>query len=157
VASGKIHTKTTFATAGVVLPLAAFYSRDLVITLSMTFGVVCGALISPDLDVSDGFYGLHVLRKIPKYGPKLSKVWQIFWSPYSLCVPHRSIISHSLFLSTALRILYVLCAFLILCALIGVTPPALGRWFLPWFFGLCVSDLVHIIIDRIGTKIAGHI
>jgi len=135
--SGRIHTATTLALAvGSALsgqPTAA------------TVGVLSGLILSPDLDVDDGFIGLAHLRRVPIVGTALSWAWRAFWWPYSKAVPHRSAISHAPVVGTVFRVLYL--SLPLLAVNVMGAPLKLPTEFWAWFIGLCASDALHIVLD----------
>lgn len=134
--SGKTHSITTI---GLALGSACAFEP------ALTVGILSGLILSPDLDVDDGFIGLYHLRRIPKVGKFLSFAWRVFWLPYSKIVPHRSAISHSILFGTCLRVGYLVFPLLVLNYL-GL-PIHLSDKFGQWFWGLCLADALHIILD----------
>lgn len=134
--SGRTHSITTIGLA---------LGSVCVLEPALTVGILSGLVISPDLDVDDGFIGLAHLRRIPVVGKFLSFVWRIFWWSYSKVVPHRSAVSHSIFFGTALRVGYLVLPILIL-NYFGL-PIHLPEKFGQWFVGLCLSDALHIVLD----------
>ena len=134
--SGRAHTVGTLAIAACTIPLA---------NPALTAGVLSGLILSPDLDVDEGFIGLAHLRRVGCVGGVLSGVWRAFWYPYSKLVPHRSHISHSIIFGTIARVFYLSLPFLFI-NLMGV-PLAIPQWFGMWFIGLCLSDALHIVMD----------
>ena len=134
--SGRIHTITTI---GLAVGSACAFEP------ALTVGIVSGLILSPDLDVDDGFIGLYHLRRIPVVGKLLSFAWRIFWWPYSKVVPHRSAISHSILFGTCLRVGYLVLPILVL-NYFGLPVYLLAK-FGQWFIGLCLSDALHIILD----------
>ena len=134
--SGRTHTVTTGLLAISTMPLAE---------PALTCGVLAGLILSPDLDVDGGFIGLYHLRRIPFIGTAVSYAWRLYWLPYSIAVPHRSHISHSIFFGTAVRVGYLLIPLLAL-NFFGV-PMAFPSWLGLAFVGLCLSDALHIILD----------
>ena len=134
--SGRVHTVTTIGLA---------VGTCLIVPVPVTVGILSGLILSPDLDVDDGFIGLAHLRHLPAVGNIVSGLWQAFWYPYSRLTPHRSHISHSIFFGTCLRVAYLLLPLLAI-NFFGV-PIKLPTGFGAWFIGLCLSDALHIILD----------
>ena len=134
--SGRVHTVGTLALAACTIPAA---------NPALTFGVLAGLIISPDLDVDNGFVGFTHLKRAGCVGNILSGVWRAFWYPYSKIVPHRSHISHSIFFGTVARVGYLVLPIL-LANFMGL-PLAIPSWFGMWFIGLCLSDALHILMD----------
>lgn len=134
--SGHTHTLTTVGLAGVTLIAG---------NPALTAGVLSGLVLSPDLDVDDGFIGFAHLRRIGCVGGLLSGLWRVYWYPYARLVPHRSHISHSVFFGTVVRVFYLILPVLLVNVL-GVTV-VIPAWFGMWFIGLCLSDALHIALD----------
>jgi len=139
--NGHAHTAATIALTVATIPL---------VNPALTVGCASGLILSPDLDVDDGFIGLAHLRRV---GRPLAWAWRLFWYPYSRIVPHRSPISHSIIFGTALRVGYLLVPFLILSLFV---PFKIGGWFGWWFVGLCMSDALHVIMDKFSTALKGR-
>ena len=133
--NGRTHTAATVMLAVGTLPLA---------NPPLTAGVLSGLILSPDLDVDDGFIGLAHLRRIGYIGGLLAGFWRAFWYPYSKIVPHRSHISHSVFFGTALRVGYLAIPLLALSFFVHIPVKS---WVGIWFIGLCLSDALHIFMD----------
>lgn len=134
--SGRVHTATTLILAVGSLPMS---------DPALTVGIVSGLILSPDLDVDEGFIGLAHLRRVPFVGTSLAWLWRAFWWPYSKTVPHRSAISHAPLVGTSLRVGYLALP-LLAVNIMGVPmtlPTDLGRWFI----GLVLADVLHILLD----------
>lgn len=134
--SGRVHTITTLGLAVGSFPIAS---------PAVSVGILSGLILSPDLDVDDGFIGLSHLRRFPLVGTSLAWIWRAFWWPYSKTVPHRSAISHAPLVGTVLRVGYLSLPLLAI-NMMGV-PMALPTTFGQWFVGLCLADGLHIILD----------
>lgn len=110
-------------------------------------GCLSGVILSPDLDCDSGCISMHVVRRL--FGGVVAWLWQIFWLPYSILLPHRSFWSHGPVISTLIRVGYL--------GLWGLLVVALFHWPLPewsplwgWALaGLVTSDLVHTLMDRL--------
>ena len=100
---GKTHTKMSAWLAVGLAPVSP----------AAALGCLSGVLLSPDLDVDAGYYGLHVIRTI--WGEAGADVWRAFWLPYAKIMPHRSIASHFPLFSTAVRLGYVRSAQCVKC------------------------------------------
>jgi uncharacterized metal-binding protein len=98
-------------------------------------GCIIGTLwLSPDLD-------------LPKSNPR--RRWGILkpiWNPYHKIIPHRSWLSHSVGLSTALRVAYLGFPLLLIP---GIVPwlMANAAIALPFYIGLEIATIVHLILD----------
>jgi uncharacterized metal-binding protein len=147
--SGLVHTRTSIVLSAVVPILLDVPLPD---RIAFAVGSLLGIIISPDLDVDIGFYGLYVIRRYAGRFP--AWLWRIYWLPYSKLVPHRAFFSHFPLFSTAGRILYLCVPFLCLLALFGANLGIVFsflvdiRWLLA---GLVVSDAVHAVMDVTQT------
>jgi len=147
VSSGKVHlvaslTITGLAVAGyIVYPVVGLETAALI-----GAGMVAGALITPDLDVDNRTHEETIMYRVPIIGPLLGILWQTYWMPYALAIPHRSWLSHGPFIGTALRMVYTLAIPIVL----GWLVPS-WAWILPVFAGWATVDLVHIVLDALTT------
>lgn len=114
-----------------------------------------GRYLTPDLDLKS----------------RCTKNWGLLgflWLPYQKAVPHRSIVSHSILLSTFIRSVYAIgvlgivllpleaiatitVGFSVFSALIGLAlayPLVLGMFYL----GLEISTWMHLLLDKIGSN-----
>ncbi len=148
-ASGLEHDRATCVLAvfyGVIwwpwfgIPCAAFSG------LAFLFG---GLFLSPDLDIHS--------RPYQRWG-----ILRWLWWPYQRLIPHRSMLSHSPFLGTAIRIVYFGCV-VIFFSWLGSpwgapTPEQLRSWLtqtwrespnliLIGLFGIETSSWLHLIQD----------
>jgi len=152
--SGKTHTKMSAWLAVGLAPVSP----------TAALGCLSGVLLSPDLDVDAGYYGLHVLRTI--WGDFVADVWWAFWLPYAKIMPHRSIASHFPLLSTAVRLVYVLLPMLLITYAVGYMTTGAGaplaeqlfRFltsppFLKFAAGLALSDTVHAVADVVVSAV----
>ena len=114
-------------------------------------GAASGVLLSPDLDVDDGYYGIHVVRVV--FGDAAAKAWRLYWLPYAAVMPHRSVWSHFPLASTIIRVAYAL-------APVAIMAAGLGRWsafvaaitgeaMLRFVSGLALADALHVAADVI--------
>lgn len=137
--SGRDHTAATFG-------LACIYST---VDWKVGIWILTGILLSPDLDVDGGYIGYKFLRPFPP----LYWLWRAWWYPYSKFIPHRSWISHMPFVSTGLRILYLLGP--LFCVYYYFT----SSWLIvPWDFvhGLVLSDFLHAVMDFYNPDGSGY-
>lgn len=105
--------------------------------------LVSSTMLSPDLDTkSRPYYRWGMIRGI--------------WLPYRWLVPHRSPISHSLVISSLLRLLYLLLLSLVLLPfrvdLVSSTFNG-SNIVTSIVIGSILADSLHIITDRIVTGI----
>jgi uncharacterized metal-binding protein len=104
--------------------------------LLVTCGILAGLKLSPDLDLNPNAFGI-----IGRIG---------FANEYAELIPHRSLISHTPVLSTALRFsLFVSVPVLLVGGIFGLWPP----WWaiLRVFGGLCLADCLHVATDCLFT------
>ncbi len=113
-----------------------FLARDLR-PLAVTAGCFLGLAMTPDWDLD--------CRKITLLG-RIQ-----FVDEYATLVPHRSAISHTPVLGTAIRFILTFGIPLLLAWLIT-------GWFASWivlgiFCGLCLSDSLHVLMDYTQTAL----
>jgi uncharacterized metal-binding protein len=117
--------------------------------LLWALGCLTGLIVSPDLDVDDGFIGFHFIRSI--FGRFPAWLYQMFWKPYALLVPHRSFFSHSIF-GTFFRLMYIMAIPLVVCLWLGIPMPYLSIDALWFVGGLFLSDLLHVAMDYVSKE-----
>lgn len=107
---GKTHSNVSIgASAGIIAGSILFYfTYDPISVVCASIGSVIQIIISPDLDVDDGYIGDYYLRKIG-----LEWFYDLFFHSYRIGFKHRSFWSHFPVISTLLRILYLLFPFVI--------------------------------------------
>lgn len=135
---GHTHAIATLTVAGLVAPLALLDWR----ALPLAAGALTGLVVDPDLD-HDGWTLAE--RRVWRWWKPAGAVWRLFWYPYALTHKHRGS-SHWPILGTLVRIAYLL-ALPLAGALWQGWPVPWGIVGL-WCAGLCLADLVHIIMDR---------
>lgn len=162
-ADGKTHQR------GYVLGLAALAAAGAYLlyegsigpdeAAGLLVGGVVGMLIDPDVRDQHNITtrGERRIWGVPLLGPIIGYVFQVYWYPLALLIPHRSFLSHLPVIATAIA-----AAWLIL-------PPAAvvyylnnwnlslpfrdwlwmqyQPWVLPAFIGWCVQDAVHLALD----------
>lgn len=143
---------TLLATTATSILIPIFFRVSIPHTVAILAGCLTNLIMSPDLDVDGGFLGFHVVRKFA--GGVVGGIWRVVWWPYAKLIPHRSKISHSLILGTAIRVAYLLVLLSPALYLLHVdmSSPLLGYWFV----GLCLMDSVHVMHDLIHTKLHRH-
>lgn len=121
------------------------------IKLFTGLGLALGVILSPDLDVNDGYIGLYVLRKL--HLPWM--LWRGFWWPYSMLVPHRSPISHWPILGTAIRIVYLGLPIAIIKLVFFHAMPLhlIQGEVTDILIGLLWSDTMHFILDMYNPDV----
>jgi len=178
---GKTHTAATIRGALVAIPILLSLGQPANLVLYGVLGALSNILLSPDLDLDEGYIGIHVIRMY--CGGFLANVWQTIWKPYAKIMPHRSIQSHFPVISTTIRLGYVYFIYQAVSLLInvvlffvrhGVTIPVYqipfwdiwfslkhlsGVWSVQsvnvfsYFCGLCLADTLHAIMDAVSTNL----
>ena len=138
---GRHHHRVTLVLAGVTL-ITPIVTGD-VRALAMTAGALTGLVVEPDLDVDHRTHSENLVYR--HAGKAIGTLWQLYWYPYALILPHRHKLSHSPILSTIIRALYLLAPAIAAWAWQGWPVPwaILGYW----LGGLALVDLGHIILD----------
>ena len=77
-----------------------FANVGLGVTSSIAF-LLGGLFLSPDLDTYS--------KPLKRWG-----ILKVLWGPYRKLIPHRSFLSHSPFLGTALKVIYIIVIYLLL-------------------------------------------
>lgn len=155
--SGSVHTATSVILS-VPIGLSVGNMAGDVAGLGAALGCLAGVFVNPDLDVN----GLTSSEwKLIKFSIVLGMLWTLAWLPYAFILKHRSFLSHSIILSTAIRIGYMWLVLLAGAWLFGrvlgvrisinVPPMPMSVQSFLWgaFGGLCASDAAHIIMDRL--------
>lgn len=142
--NGKFHQSIITALAPAVFPISLLAFRDKpVIAITFCCGILLGVFVSPDLDIPR----MTQPKKAMGY---FSYLWHLFWLPYAKLITqgHRSFLSHSPLIGTLVRFLYLI-APIYLVLLFGFEKDisVYASIFVPLFCGLCIADLVHIILD----------
>jgi uncharacterized metal-binding protein len=123
--------------------------------VAFVWGYLSGAVIEPDLDLPGRTYSEYI---ISKYLGPLAWPWLTWWWFYAKIIGgHRSKLSHLPLISTFIRMLWV---WLPLGALAFYTNTRVWGWwlhltdyFVPVFWGLSLSDTIHIIADAIYSAL----
>lgn len=144
VASGVFLTTTSFL---------VFQRLDL--SLAAAVGSLIGTVVTPDYDLDSALPRSFMTRI-----PFVSLMWGMMWWPYQRSVKHRSWVSHSPFVSTVLRALYMFfwfSAVSLLLLVMGITNVWaydavlwMGENFqivMMVFFCWMFQDLVHLFQD----------
>lgn len=120
-------------------------------------GALVGILLTPDLDVDNGYIGNTIIRN--RMGRMAEMAWNVLWFPYRKSIKHGSPLSHWLIVGTLGRLAY-LYFFLISIpyAIMGIFVPFDVGYELRWWFDLALqhyqlilalmgSDLIHFALD----------
>jgi len=146
VSSGATHNGITTAATVLVVGTELVLGAPQDVVLGTLAGGMAGWILTPDLDVDAGNRSDTILRAI---FPPLEWIWDLFWYPYRVIVPHRSVWSHGFLVGTLTRLLYPLLA--------PIT--AVLVYYLPWqmsaaaFCMLCLADLLHLLADNVSTNL----
>jgi uncharacterized metal-binding protein len=140
--NGKQHAKVTATLA--LVSVAVCYRYDF--TQYHSLGVAAGLFLHPDMDIDAGNITNSYIRNVPVIGSVLESVWSWYWKPYAVFAKHRGLISHSLILSTMIRLLYAL------WWLVAV-PGA--HFYYAFAVGLMASDAAHIVMDMFTEFVDG--
>lgn len=124
---------------------------DIYAGLLVFAGYLLGAICDPDLDQISitGAEG----RAMRQFG-LLGVLYSAYWMPYAYLIPHRSWVSHSIGISTAIRLIYLMLIPLGVATYLGVvymddtTMTLLIYIFGYVWMGLTLADSVHIILDK---------
>lgn len=143
--SGKVHLVASLVTTGVAAVAYAVYQPLPIETAAFAgIGMLAACVITPDLDVDGRTHEEAVFYSVPLVGPLLGILWQTYWAPYALAIPHRSWLSHGPLIGTALRMVYTLAIPIVL----GWLMPR-WEWVLPVYAGWAAIDLVHVTLDAL--------
>lgn len=153
--AGKVHTQASIILAGSFLLTGAG---------EPAIGALIGILISPDLDVDNGFTADTYIRN--QFGRALEFVWDIVWWPYRKLFKHGSFASHFPIVGTLGRLVYLfVVGLLVPYFILSLVIP--GAWSvaaeLNWwwerisahprlFIGLAGADLIHWALDVSTTE-----
>lgn len=98
--NGKQHKIANIYTGIVLSTTTHFAFQNPEMTIASIIGSTMGTIVTPDLDlvVPSNFFSRL---------PIINFLWMCLWWPYKKAVKHRSWVSHSPFVSTALRIFYM--------------------------------------------------
>lgn len=164
---GKSHSSASIGLSiGILAGLARMYPGEIV---SASVGALAGIVLSPDMDVDNGFIGNWYIRWL--FGSLPEKIWRIWIRPYAVTLKHRSYISHFPIFSTLFRLIYLMFPVTILLfsrgkSIVGslmaqlISIPLLialfllygsiGSYYFVFFVaGLCLSDILHFLFDMV--------
>jgi uncharacterized metal-binding protein len=109
--------------------------------------------------VSGEFLGIQISPDLDLYENCRRGVWCWYWKMYGLLFRHRGI-SHWIIIGTLTRITYILITlFPLIFLLVKLELFGAALQKIPYnillhiFYGLCISDGVHIVLDKISTGI----
>ena len=115
------------------------FTNSLLTAIGVPLGYLFGRYITPDLDQSNiTKTEWDAMRKAKLFGV----FFVMYWLPYGYLMKHRSTLSHSYILSSAIRMVYSFWWILFLHPVNLVLFILFGV-----FLGLSVSDGIHIFLD----------
>ena len=159
--AGCVHQKASVALAGGFL-LGSFAFGP---GWEYAAGALVGVLLTPDLDVDNGYIGNNIIRQGLGYWG--DKVWDVIWYFYRRSLKHGSELSHFPVVSTLFRLAY-LYFFVIIIPYVVLHLFFPGTWGdLQWMMelgvkhyklilGLMGSDIIHWGLDILTTEHAGQ-
>ena len=146
-ANGKVHKQANIAGGAFMTAIAYILFGQPDIVIGAFIGSLVGTIVTPDLDlvVPSNFFSRL---------PIINFLWMCLWWPYKKAVKHRSFVSHSPFVSTVLRLLYMLAWFAPFGLVFGVDFGVLLEWVVINYifcyavlFCWVVQDLIHLWFD----------
>lgn len=162
-ASGKTHaTVTLFMVTPLSTSCALILSLgDFQLASVVGLGSLTGLIVHPDLDLPTLDFSEN---KILKWTFGLGAIWVGIWYPYAKFFPHRHFLTHFPFISTFIRLYYLLfwlTLFYLGLEYLGLSLPKpnftlefLGL-LAAYCGGLCLSDIGHWILDGCPTRWKG--
>lgn len=143
--NGRAHMTATFAVAATTPFGLLAFGASLPDVGAYALGCLAGIVLTPDLDVDDGCLSMHVIRRL--FGRVAGWLWQVFWTPYALAMPHRSFLSHGPIVSTLIRLAYIGAWATAAIWFFKLPMPSWSPLWLWAFGGLVVSDSTHTAMD----------
>jgi len=115
-------------------------------------GYLSGRYVEPDLDIN--IMTESELRVTQDFGFFIGWLWGKYWYPYAKIIPHRHWLSHGAFISTILRLVYLLSPMLFVISLLSTSwfmdySYTSKKYLLQYYIGLAQADLIHIIADHL--------
>ena len=120
--------------------------------LACSIGALAGIVLTPDLDLVSKNYKMARF-----WGVVVERLWFLAWTPYRVCIPHRSIWSHGPVISTLVRLLYLGVVPLGVWTWLGLPLPPVQAWMLWGLLGLVASDSCHWFLDVMDSKLGGRL
>lgn len=153
-ADGKKHTAaaqkilkcTTRASIAVAVAGAPFTSgTSVVVGIGLIIGSWVGLILTPDID-----HHMTTIEEIRMKRINLiwGAVWQLYWTPYQILIPHRSIWSHDPVLpGTIIRFIYLLW-YPLIWTYSNINLDLFVIFWLSVFTGQCIQDIRHAQLDK---------
>lgn len=106
-------------------------------------GVYTTIWINPDLD------HIEAVIRSKLNGSLIDKYWGLRWYLYGLFIPHRHWLSHLPIIGTMVRLIYYFPETYIVLHTLSMIIPVddLKIYFCIFFFGMVVSDILHLCLD----------
>lgn len=144
-ADGRTHAQTAekvaIALSASAIPVG-YYTNEAA-ALAIMAGAVCGWLMTPDLDIP---HRTHEESRMWRLSPILGVIWQTYWKPYALLIPHRHWLSHAPGVGTAIRMLYIGWP-------LPLLVPSIDWWLvLSAFVAWSIQDVAHLAADGWRVK-----
>lgn len=170
-ANGKTHQGGYIFGLGALAVCGWFLAHEGYLTseegVSLVAGGVIGMLIDPDVRDQHNITtrGERRMWGLPIFGPIIGYIFQVYWYPFALWIPHRSFLSHLPVVATALAAAWLLLPPALAFYYIGGynASTSFGQWlgnaYQPWmeaaFWGWCVQDTIHLALD--GFRFTWHV
>lgn len=113
-------------------------------------GALGGLLITPDIDHWQRTH--EEIRIYRAAGPLAGRLWQAYWSPYAILIPHRHWLSHLPGVGTIIRIAYLCLPLALLLLYLGQPLPALPRFYAAALAAWTVQDTFHLALDNFRLR-----
>jgi uncharacterized metal-binding protein len=152
--SGKVHKRANIAFGVIAVGGSILLGTPSVVVAGAIAGGVAGTVITCDYDLNAALPA-SFMTKIP--GVRI--LWGTFWRPYQLLFKHRSFWSHTPFVGTSGRVIYILLwlwfwSWILWQMGFDISPEVVYSWFVQnidfWiitFVIWCGQDIVHWILD----------
>lgn len=112
-------------------------------------GLIAGSLggwfITPDIDHWQRTH--EEIRIYQSAGPLAGRLWQAYWSPYAILIPHRHWLSHLPGVGTVIRIAYLCLPLFTVLLWQGAPLPYLPTFYAATLAAWTLQDAVHLLMD----------
>jgi uncharacterized metal-binding protein len=152
--SGKIHKRANIAFGVGVVGTSILFGMPSVVIAGTIAGSVAGTTVTCDYDLNAALPASFMTRI-----PGVRVLWGTFWRPYQLMFKHRSFWSHTPFVGTTGRVLYIALwiwfwSWIFWQLGFDISPEGVLNWFklnvdfwIVTFLVWCCQDIVHWILD----------
>lgn len=141
-ADGKTHMTVNVITGASAVATAYYFGLQIEPVL---IGSIAGTIITPDYDLMKNL-PKSIISRIPIIG----WLWYWFWWPYAKGIKHRSFWSHSIFVSTILRFLYLIAPLILLDYILlsgDLSNLLISDLTLIVLIFWSIQDFTHILLD----------